>query len=71
LLKLIGNIIKDTKEEKFRNLKKTNKKIQESIMSLQPTDKLMELLATIGYVDVDEDSMVYTETEDFRGLLKS
>jgi len=69
LNKLISNIIKDTTQEKFRNLKKTNKKIQEVLMSLQPNEKVTELLTIIGYVDIDDDYMAYVKTEDFRPLL--
>ena len=62
-------MIKNPTEEKYRNLKKTNKKIQESLMQLQPNEKLIELLTTLGYTDLEDGSMVCTETEDFSGLI--
>lgn len=41
LHKLISNILKNPTEDKFRQLKKTNKAIQAKLMGLQPSEKLM------------------------------
>ena len=53
LFKLITNILKNPQEEKFRILKMTNKTIQAKLISLQPNEAVVELLAALGYVQVD------------------
>ena len=55
LHKLVTNILKNPQEEKFRILKRTNKTIQAKLMSLQPTDAVMDLLTALGYVVIDSD----------------
>lgn len=49
------NILKNPQEEKFRILKMTNKTIQAKLMSLQPSEAVMELLTALGYIQIDGD----------------
>lgn len=44
LHKLIGNIIDNPREDKYKTLKTTNKTIQAKIMTIQPYQRLILLL---------------------------
>ena len=59
LRKLIKNILEKPTEEKFRVLKKTNKTIASKLMSLQPDGSVLQLLAALGYVEVDSDNVAF------------
>ena len=59
LHKLIANILKNPTEEKFRIFKKSNKAIQAKLMSLQPQDKINQLLEALGYVEVDPECSAF------------
>ena len=51
LATLLGNILKDPKEEKFRLIKKTNPKVKAKLLDLK--GPIQDLLVEIGYADVD------------------
>ena len=70
LVTLVKNIIKDTKNEKFRKIKKSNKSIQTKLMNLNSEDKVINLLETLGYVQDEDDEDVYTfEGEYYAGII--
>jgi len=60
LHKLINNILKNPKEEKFRILKRTNKAIQAKLMSLSPCERVTQLLSALGYEEVDAEISAFT-----------
>ena len=64
MLKLLENIITKPKEEKFRNLKKTNELIRSKILILKETHQLMK---DIGYTDKDSEFMVF-EGDDLTNI---
>jgi|ERR1712070_67413 hypothetical protein len=56
-MKLANNIMNNSKEEKFRTIKKTNKAIQSKLLSLEGgIDKVIE---GMGFTNVDEEHYVY------------
>ena len=50
LHKLIGNIIDNPREDKYKTLKTTNKTILAKVMSIQPAQRLTLLLQLLGYI---------------------
>ena len=56
LLKLIHNILKSPKEEKFRKIKKTNKKIAEKLLSVEG---IHDLLLALEYKDESDEFYVF------------
>ena len=69
LQKLINNIIKNPREEKFRTIKKSNNTIKTKLLSLVPEDRLLQMLEVLGYVDNQEDDM-FVFVGDYLTLLK-
>lgn len=55
LHKLIGNILKNPTEDKFRVLKKSNKTIQTKLMGLQPSGIVTQLIEALGYTFLDDE----------------
>lgn len=68
LNKLIGNILKDPSNDKFKVFKKTNKAIATKIMSLKPQEKVLELLQHLGYNDIDAEHSAFVG-EYYLGLM--
>ena len=60
LHKLIQNILKSPKEEKFRIFKKANKAIQSKLMVLGEAD-IIALIELLGYVDMGEEHVFIGE----------
>ena len=61
LLKLFNNIVNNPLEDKFKYFKKTNKTIKAKVLIIP---EIIDLLKSMGYIDVDDESMVYTENLD-------
>ena len=51
--------MKNPHDDKFRVLKKSNKVIAAKLMSLKPPEKLLELIAALGYQELDEESSAF------------
>ena len=60
LLKLIGNILKSPGDDQYRLFKRTNKAIQNKVLSLEPSNSVVSLIEALGYVEVDKDFHVFT-----------
>jgi len=56
LLKLLGNILKNPTEEKFRVFKKTNEALKKKVLIIKEN---LQLLKDIGYVDIDQDILAF------------
>ncbi len=52
MLKLLNNILKNPREEKFRMIKKTNAAIQSKLLSVKGVPELLEAL---GFISIDEE----------------
>jgi len=65
-LKLTDNIINSPNEEKFRILKKTNKAIQQKLLTVN--GRMHELIIALGYVELDEE--MYTFVGDYFKILQ-
>jgi hypothetical protein len=59
LHKLIHNIFQNPQDEKFRILKKSNNSIKQKLMSVEPKDKMLELVEALGYTYLDEEMHVF------------
>jgi len=59
LHKLIHNIFQNPQDEKFRILKKSNNAIKQKLMSVEPKDKMLELVEALGYTYLDEEMHVF------------
>jgi hypothetical protein len=55
-VKLAGNIIKNPKEEKFRNLNKANNTIKAKVMCFEG---ITQIILAMGYTNVDESFFKY------------
>jgi hypothetical protein len=64
-LKLTDNIITNPNEEKFRILKKTNKAIQQKLLSIK--GRIHDLIIALGYIDLDDE--MYTFVGDYFKVL--
>lgn len=56
--KLICNIL-EKDEEKYKMFKKSNKLIKEKLLSLEPEGIVIQLMQGLGYVDLDEEQMIF------------
>ena len=54
-----SSILKNPSEEKFRILKKTNKAIQNKLLSLEPKETVHDLLMALGYADLDDEQYAF------------
>merc|ERR1712130_226540 len=52
---LLYSILKNPTDDKFRALKKTNKAIQQKLMSLKPDGVVIELIEALGYTLLDDE----------------
>eukprot|EP00344_Euplotes_crassus_P006458 CAMPEP_0196996226 /NCGR_PEP_ID=MMETSP1380-20130617/2159_1 /TAXON_ID=5936 /ORGANISM="Euplotes crassus, Strain CT5" /LENGTH=189 /DNA_ID=CAMNT_0042412123 /DNA_START=1 /DNA_END=570 /DNA_ORIENTATION=- len=66
LIKLIKNILKSPHEEKFRNIKKTNKAISTKLLSLSGIE---DLILALGYKD-DNDEFYVFDIDKYSDLYK-
>ena len=61
LVKLIGNLIKNPTEQKYRTVNLANNTIKAKVLCLSPLDKIMLMLEMMGYVKSEEnpDQLVF------------
>ena len=63
LLKLINNVIKDPHNEKYRSINKNNKKIQATLLGLNPREDVDDLIEALGYTNNPQDGLYeFTDT---------
>mmetsp|Transcript_17930 Transcript_17930/g.15837 ORF Transcript_17930/g.15837 Transcript_17930/m.15837 type:complete len:191 (-) Transcript_17930:193-765(-) len=69
LMKLVKNVLKCPHEEKFRNIKKTNKAIASKLLSLSSIE---DLLLALGYTDSSDEFYIFdiTNYSDLTKLYK-
>ena len=56
LLKLLGNILKNPTEEKFRTFKKTNETLKKKVLLIKEN---LQLLKEIGYIEIDSEVLAF------------
>ena len=67
IFKLLNNILKDPKEQKFRIFKKTNEVIKTRVLVMK---EFLIFMKNLGYTDLDSDCMIFTEEKDFSKIKK-
>lgn len=58
--KLLMNIARSPKDEKFRIFKKSNQAIKSKVLIIK---ECLEIITEIGYVDIDSDILSYTDAD--------
>ena len=68
ILKLLENILKRPNEQKFRFFKKSNEIIKSKVLIMK---EFVTLMKTIGYTDIDENLMMYSDENNFNKIKNS
>jgi hypothetical protein len=67
VLKLLGNILRNPTEQKFRIFKKTNEVIKTKVLIMK---EFLQLMILLGYSDLDAECMIFLEESDFSKIKK-
>jgi len=68
IVRLLDNMLNNFDDPQKRIFKKTNNAIKAKVMVIKDTVKLM---VSIGYVDMDDDCLIYTEEGDKSKVVKA
>jgi len=72
LQKIIQNSLKDTEnEQQMRVWKKSNKTIEQKLMSLKPKGKILDLIDALGYESIDDVSYAYIQKHNISNLVEA